>query len=55
MNDYTVFVAHLRWEAANLRAMRWFWLIEPQDLVAVADRLEAMAFAMCAVTKDKAE
>ena len=32
----------LRWEAANLRAMR-LWLIEQQDLVAAANRIEAVA------------
>lgn len=35
----------LRWEAANLRAMR-LWLIERQDLDAVAGRIEAVASAL---------
>ena len=42
MSDHAALAEQLRWEAANLRAMR-LWLIEQQDLVAAANRIEAVA------------
>ena len=45
MSDHAALAEQLRWEAANLRAMR-LWLIEQQDLVAAANRIEAVAAAL---------